>query len=163
MSYRDPGARDLIDRMTIRMPYVSDERRLSVESWPVVAPRAPLWLRRRAEQIGRQFHRETHVDFPPYLAEDSDGQDVVLLPSRCLIWGGQLLAGAVGIADAATAPRLEWAYVHPYERGRGLVERAWPDVMCRYPSIRLNRAPANTPAGNALLGRLLELTSGHRG
>lgn len=53
MSYSDPGARHVIDRATIRMPYVSDERRLSVESWPVVTPRAPLWLRRIAEQMNR--------------------------------------------------------------------------------------------------------------
>lgn len=160
MSYEDPGAPHVIKQVTIRMPYVPDDLRLRVESWPFVTPVSPMRLRRIAEQIGQQFHRETHFDFAPYTAEHPEGQDVVLLPAAdiCLL-GGVLIAGVIGIRSVATAPRLEWAYVHPYKRGEGLVEKAWPDVVARYPGVRLEPDPVNTPAGNGLLDRLLRLTS----
>jgi hypothetical protein len=42
MSYADRAAPWLIDRVTIRMPYVPDRKRLTVKTWPVVTPRSPL-------------------------------------------------------------------------------------------------------------------------
>ncbi|HEY3894800.1 MAG TPA: hypothetical protein VGL88_05465 [Pseudonocardiaceae bacterium] len=120
MSYADPGAPDVINRVTIRMPYVAETKCTTVKTWPVVTTRSPLWLRRIAEQIGLQFRRETHFDFPPYSATDPDGQHVILLEGRYAIAYAKLIAGAIGIYRADTDPYLGWVWVHPYERGRGL-------------------------------------------
>jgi hypothetical protein len=38
----------------------------TVDTWPVVTPRSLLLLRRTAEQVGREFHRETSLDFTPF-------------------------------------------------------------------------------------------------
>lgn len=159
MNYPDPGARFVIDRATIRMPYVADARARTISTWPVITPRAPLWARRIVEQLGLQFRRETHFDSPPYLAED-DGpvDDVILLTSSKSIAYAQLIVGAVAVNAYDADPYITWAYVHPYERGRGLIDRQWPSIQARYPTVRLYRDPANTPAGNALLSRLAAQT-----
>lgn len=78
----------------------------------------------------------------------------MLLPSRYLIGGAQLIAGAIGVERAVLIPRLAWVYVHPYDRGHGLVDKVWPEIMRRYPRMELIRDPSNTPAGNALMDRL---------
>lgn len=154
MSYADPDAHYIIDMMTIRMPYVAHRLSLPMAGWPIVTPNSPIWARRVAEQLGRQFHRETRFDGIPYLAEDPDG-DVVLLPSQSYLIGrADLIAGAVGISAYDPEPHITWAYVHPYQRGRGLIDSEWPLILAKYPSITLHRDPANTEAGNAMLDRL---------
>lgn len=159
MSYADPEARYVVDIATIRMPYVAERRYTTVNTWPVVTPRSPLWLRRTAEQIGNQFRRETHLDFPPYSATSPDGQHVILLEAHYAIAYAKLIAGAIGIYHADTDPYLGWIWIHPYERAEGLVDQMWPEVLQRYPGIRgigEDRDPNNTSAGNALLDHLLK-------
>jgi hypothetical protein len=151
MSYADPDAHWVISRAIIRMPYVPETLAPLSEPWPVVTPRSPVRLRRIAEQLARQFTRETRFD-PIYSASDP-APAVVLLPSRDrLIGGARLIAGAIGIGDFEEGPGAGWVYVHPYERGRGLVDDAWPFVTERWPGIRL--AGPFTPAGAALRDRL---------
>lgn len=160
MSYADPEAYYVVERVTIRMFYVPHSKSDTVTTWPIVTPRSPLWLRRIAEQVGRQYRRETHFIAPPYEATEPDSQHVILLESRHLIGQAVLIAGAIGITNADTKPYLAWVWVHPYERGHGLVIKMWPDASRRYPSIRgvhEDRDPHNTPAGNALLDRLSNL------
>jgi hypothetical protein len=128
----------------------------------VVTPGAKIVVRRAAERLGRQFQREAGFDFPPYLANEPEDQHVVLLPARkyAIAWAS-LYAGAIGVDPArqyegsdARVPRAAWAYLHPYVRGEGLIERLWPHLGARWPGITL--AGPFTVSGRALLGRLIE-------
>ncbi|MGK5519166.1 hypothetical protein ACSNN9_07390 [Micromonospora sp. URMC 107] len=165
MSYADPGAAEVIDRATIRMPYLPDSVLNRLErlagACPVVEPDSPVRARRAVERLGRQFHRESGFDFQPYSAEDPEGQVAVLVPSRDrALGGGELLAGAVGVEPAARysdlpapVPAVLWIYLHPYERGRRLIERMWPAVVSRWPGIWL--PGPFTKSGRALANRLV--------
>jgi hypothetical protein len=161
MSYADPDAPFVIDHATIRMPYVPDRKKTTVDTWPVVTPDSPLWLRRIVGQVSLQFKRETRFDFQPYCAADPDGQHVILWESQRFIIGqAVLIAGAIGIHHADTDPFLGWVGVHPYERGQKLVDQMWSKVLRRYSGIRgvgEDCDSQNTPTGNALLDRLSKL------
>ncbi len=153
MSYPDPGARSVISRTIIRMPYLPDF--LSTTRYPLVEPSSPVRLRRVAEQLGLQFTRETRYDSGIYSADDPHGS-VLLLPSRDrLITHARLIAGAVGIVapEDPDYPAVGWVYVHPYERGQGLVDEAWPVITQTWPGIKF--LGPYTPAGEALRGRLI--------
>jgi hypothetical protein len=168
LSYEDPGARDVINRVTIRMPYLADKTITKVErlgSMLVVAPSTAIRVRRVAEQLAVQFRRETRYDFAPYSADEPAGQYVALLPARrYMIAYGALYCGAIGIEPAALyegwaspVARARWVYLHPYVRGEGLVEAAWPRVAERWPGITL--AGPFTSAGLALLRALVSACS----
>lgn len=155
----DPAAMWVANRTIIRMPYLPDT--LSTDRWPHVANRSPMRLRRIAEQLCRQFDRETEMgvgynaEYPP-----GDHVTIVLLPSqRHLIGRARLIAGAIGVnaRDYKDGPAAIWVYVHPYERGRGLVDEVWPHVQRRWPGTRL--AGPFTKAGEKLRERLEEPTS----
>jgi hypothetical protein len=151
MAYADPDAPFTIERTTIRMPYLPDTLAPTRERWPVVTPKSPMRLCKIAEQVSRQFTRETGYD--PIYSATSPGPAVVLLPTqRYLIGQARLIAGAIGIGDFDEGPGATWFYVHPYERGRGLVDDAWPFVTARWPGIQI--VGPFTPAGEALRDRL---------
>lgn len=153
MSYADPGARAIIERAVIRMPYCPHAIAPERDRWPVVRPGSPVRLRRIAEQLARQFQRETRFDVPPFQAANPGDAAVVLLPSPSrLLVGARLIAGAVGVEAGEDGPRAMWVYVHPYERGRGLVDDAWPEIARLWPGIALE-GPF-TPAGERLRDRL---------
>jgi hypothetical protein len=165
MGYGDPDASRIVNRTAIRMPYLADDHiersRLATHAALLVEPWSRTALRRAAEQMAQQFRRETRYDFTPYAAEDPAGQLVILLPShRFLIGRGKLIAGAVGIdpsvqyrAEPEPRPCATWVYVHPYERGSGLISGAWPYLVQRWPGLTL--PGPFTPTGLALLRSLI--------
>lgn len=110
-------------------------------------------LQRIAEQLARQFRRETRYDFVPFHAGEDTPGCVVLLPSRRVLIGyARLIAGAVGIQEDTKGWGATWVYVHPHERGVGHINAAWPFITDRWPGIRL-RGPF-TKAGAALRDHL---------
>lgn len=46
-------------------------------------------------------------------------------------------------------------YAHPYERGHGLVEAVWPDIVAKWPGIEL--VGPCTAAGERLRDRLTQV------
>jgi hypothetical protein len=165
MAYSDPDAPRIVKRTTIRMPYLTGDHIESARSMPLAAllvePGSRIALRRAAEQMAQQFRRETRYDFVPYAAQDPGGQLVVLLPSRRFLVGqGKLIAGVVGIDpevryldEPEPRPCATWVYVHPYERGSGLISDVWLHLVQRWPSLTL--PGPFTPAGLALLRSLI--------
>ncbi|MGW4406538.1 hypothetical protein ACWEJ6_21090 [Nonomuraea sp. NPDC004702] len=150
----DPGAMLVAGWTVIRMPYLPDT--LNRQRWPLVSQQSPMRLRRIVEQLCRQFDRETEMGvgynakFPP-----GDHVTAVLLPSqRYFIGRARLIAGAIGVnsRDYKGGPAAIWVYVHPYERGRGLIDEVWPHMQQHYPGIRL--AGPFTKAGERLSERL---------
>lgn len=150
----DPYAMAYANRLVIRMPYLPDT--LSTARFPHVNSTSPLRLRRIVEQLCRQFDYETEMGvaynakYPP-----GDHVTVVLLPSqRYLIGRARLIAGAIGVnsRDYKDGPAAIWVYVHPYERGRGLIDEVWPHITRHWPGIQL--AGPFTKAGEKLRARL---------
>lgn len=150
----DPLAMIYANRLVIRMPYLPDT--LSRERFPHVRSTSPIRLRRIAEQLCRQFDHESEM-WVRYDAKHPPGDHVtvVLVPSqRYLIGRARLVAGAVGVnsRDYKQGPAAIWVYVHPYERGRGLIDNAWSHMSHHWPGIQL--AGPFTKAGEQLRARL---------
>lgn len=156
MSYADPDAYFVIDRATIRMPYVSDRRAKTIKTWPIITVKSPKWARLVVEQIARQYARETPFGVPYSVYEDEEVADVVLLPTESSFRVGRasLIGGAVAINAYRPKPWITWAWVHPYLRGRHLVDHALWNILRVYPNLTLWRDPFNTSAGNKMLDRL---------
>ena len=109
-------------------------------------------MRKIAEVLALQFKRETRFDFVPY-DETDDRVTVVLIPSKGrLIGGGRLISGAIGIGALDDGHGATWIYIHPYDRGRRLVDDAWAHVTATWAGVRL--VGPFTEAGEALRRRL---------
>lgn len=89
--YPDYGAQETVNGSTIRMPYLPEN--LNEDPHPVVTQRSPVRLRRIAEQLARQFQRETHFDFAPYSAHESTDTVILSPAQRRLITHARLVAG----------------------------------------------------------------------
>ncbi|MBG0818328.1 hypothetical protein [Planomonospora sp. ID82291] len=152
--YLDPDARFLMSRTVVRMPYLPDSLN-SRDPWPHVTNRSPIRMRRIAEQLCAQFDRETDMQVGYRAATPPGGHvTVVLLPSTWYLIGrARLIAGAVGVSTNFTeGPGATWVYVHPNERGRGLIQQAWPHIAGTWPGVQL--VGPFTKAGAALRDRL---------
>ncbi|MEV0830091.1 hypothetical protein [Nonomuraea rubra] len=150
----DPDAMWYTNRLAIRFPYVPDT--LSTDRHPHVSRTSPVRLRRAVEQICRQFDQETEMGVA-YNASHPPGDHVtvVLIPSQCYLIGrARLMAGAIGVnaRDYKGGPAAIWVYVDPYERGRGLIDEAWPHMLRSWPGLRF--AGPFTMAGERLRDRL---------
>jgi len=84
-------------------------------------------------------------DFPPYTANESDF-DAKPSPDRVLVFSKSqpgtdavYFIGAVGVrwaewSDAPPCWSLTWAWLHPYERRKGHLTRAWPILIEMFPN-----------------------------
>lgn len=156
MSYADPGAAYVLGLQNIRMPTISNRHwpRHQDELW--VDPSSPWPVRRAAECLARQYHRESHFN-TPYSAYDSNyGMGVILLKARQVdIAYTTPVGGAIGFSRPCTedlALWINWVYVHPHQRGRGLIDDIWPYIIQKCPEIRFRRP--FTPAGAGMVRRL---------
>ncbi|CAH0237548.1 hypothetical protein [Microbacterium foliorum] len=87
--------------------------------YPVNSPQR----REVAESLARYFHRETHLDFPPYTAGDeNDDRLVYLVRSMRITTAVPIIAGAVGLQRASEEWVLTWIWLHPWERRTRLVD-----------------------------------------
>lgn len=136
MPYKDPGARALLQRLTIRMPAISKRH------WPdggllTVRFMSPRPVRLAAERLALQFQRECDFDFLPYVADSLDPDQVVILieAPKYAIAHVRIAGGAVGIDLDVVGPRAGWVYIHPYLRCRGLIDTWWPTLQHEFPGI----------------------------
>ncbi|MFI7461857.1 hypothetical protein [Nonomuraea sp. NPDC049646] len=156
----DPDAMWYLSRHLIRFPYLPDalydRHTRTTGRYLHVTPASPIRLRRAAEQLCRQFDYETGMGVG-YNAEHPPGSHVtvVLIPSgeHC-VGRAELIAGAIGVntRDYRDGPAATWVYVHPYERGRGLIDHTWAHMNRHWPGIQL--AGPFTKAGERLRNRL---------
>lgn len=150
-----PDAGSVVERATVRMPYLHDDvvKRLErlVHAYPVVAPGSSVRARRVAERLGRQFQRESRFDAPPYLADWPEGQSVVLVSSQDRHVGrGQLFGGAVGIEPAAVTGSLESRSREPKDVSNQLCADVCPAQCPKLSARDLRRdLPCTLPVGSA--------------
>lgn len=121
-------------------PVVGDKK----EELHEVSLSEPLKYRKAVEKLAYYFRREFGYDFPPYTADSSVGfdqrTDVVFM------WIGMDFDNignkkSVGYGvcafdyETCGADRhwfLTWAWLHPYERRKGHLSRAWPYFQERF-------------------------------
>lgn len=91
-------------------------------------------LRELAEVFGKYFKRELGFDFAPFIAEagsqggDATEIDVVLFDAQRVLATFPIAAGAAGLSVHDGERWLNWFWIHPFERGRGLADKAWDDL-----------------------------------
>jgi hypothetical protein len=123
----------------IRLPRVPADlvwgRNLTRVTW-----RSPLPLRRAVWECARHFCRELRYDFPQYgyRGRDSDRDHVAYL------WTdpGWIPAHVVGAACFRLRERgyaLQWAWLHPFFRRRGLLTAAWPAFRTEFGDFAVER------------------------
>ncbi|MBS1828557.1 MAG: hypothetical protein JST93_24845 [Acidobacteria bacterium] len=105
----------------------------------IVKQGAPLRLRRAVQQFAHYFHREMGFDFIQYeLTEADDYEAFVWHEPHDLDDNGTI--GLVGACcfrtrrykELGTLRALQWIWLHPYRRRRGLLKNAWPYFEKRY-------------------------------
>ena len=139
------------ERYQIQLTLLREQRNVHQREAPfdapfrVIGPRSPKAWRREAEKLARYFKREMGFDFPPYTANESKF-DSEPSPDRVLAFPRELpgtdaicFFGAVGVRwvewdDDRPSWSLTWAWLHPYERRRGHLTKAWPFLLSIFPS-----------------------------
>jgi hypothetical protein len=108
----------------------------------VVGPKSPLILRRAVQQIAHYFQREMHYDFLQYNAADNFEHTAFLwtAPGTILEKRGTDFNEIIGgccfqpqkFKDIGRVESLQWIWIHPYKRHKGLLLKAWPYFEQRF-------------------------------
>ncbi|MFF4248629.1 hypothetical protein ACFYY2_29750 [Streptomyces sp. NPDC001822] len=104
-------------------------------------------LRRTVETLGKYFFREMGFDHPPFDAELADFRgrpneaDVVLFDAQRVSATFPIAAGAAGLSVSRGIRVLDWIWLHPFERGTGLMDAAWADLEAVYGDTFRVRGP----------------------
>jgi len=91
-------------------------------------------LRKIASEFARYFQREHHYDFPPF-DESVDPNSVAVY-----LFGSGAWLGACGFSPItdrapgvpAAAWILDWVWLHPFFRRKGVLTKAWPQFEAKY-------------------------------
>ncbi|WP_327074510.1 hypothetical protein OG196_32275 [Kitasatospora purpeofusca] len=94
-------------------------------------------LREAVDVIGQQFQRETTSDIAPFSAERGEAEGVLFV-SRRFHATFPIAAGAAGFAIEDGVWWMDWIRIHPYERGRGLMDAIWIDLENRYGQFHID-------------------------
>ncbi|MCX4391635.1 hypothetical protein OG887_39005 [Streptomyces sp. NBC_00053] len=114
-------------------------------------------LRKVAEQFAGYFKRELRFDFVPFTADDfADGDEVLLINSRKVIMLSPVACGAVGFNRRENC--LRWVWVHPFERGTGLMGHVWDILERRYGNEFWIETPVSPPMQKFLQSREVDMS-----
>ncbi|MDJ0461910.1 hypothetical protein [Streptomyces sp. H27-C3] len=117
-------------------------------------------LRKVAETFGKYFKRELGFDFMPFVAKRSalypadPTVEVALFDAKKVQATFPIAAGAAGLSIVEGQRWLDWIWIHPFERGKGLASQAWDDLEAVYGSEFKVQPPLSRP---------MELFLTHRG
>ncbi len=144
-----------VEHYDIRLPYLAvddnyrhDDLRPEGAPFRVVGPVSPRPWRDAVERLAYYFRREMRYDFPPYTASEVDlnwdlAKDRVLVLAKETVledWQDAIyFFGAIGVrwrnwSDAPASWSIAWAWLHPYERRKEHLTRAWPFILEMFPS-----------------------------
>ncbi|MCT2589814.1 hypothetical protein LHJ74_07780 [Streptomyces sp. N2-109] len=109
-------------------------------------------LRKVAEQFAGYFKRELRFDFIPFTADHfADGDEVLLIKSRKVMMLSPVACGAAGFDRRENC--LRWVWLHPFERGTGLMNRVWDALERRHGTVFWIETPVSPPMQKFLEGR----------
>ena len=109
------------------VPLLEDEPR---NDGSLLVPVTSSAHRQAAEYFGKQFRRELGYTLEPYEATDAESETVLILSRFQASFS--LAAGAAGLSRTDDGWLLTWVWLHPHERGRGLLDQAWDELEERY-------------------------------
>ncbi|AFE07184.1 hypothetical protein COCOR_06869 [Corallococcus coralloides DSM 2259] len=108
-----------------------------------VDARSPRWLRKAMYDRALHFKRELHFDFVQWDIDEKDG------PDRCVGFlfasdEGATITGACAFRwreDANWSPAwaMQWMWLAPPYRRRGILTQHWPSFIARFGAFRLER------------------------
>ncbi|WP_406186114.1 hypothetical protein [Streptomyces sp. NBC_01006] len=139
--YGENGFRQkyLIDM--VPLPFVADE---DVIGGRLIVATGDMRLRKVAEQFAGHFKRELRFDFLQFTATGSNrGQEVLLINSRDVVMLSPVACGAVGFDLEEKC--LTWVWIHPFQRGRGLLDWVWEGLERRHGTEFTVEQPVSIP------------------
>jgi hypothetical protein len=114
---------------------VPDEYRRDESSLVQVLPNSPMPLKKEVERFAYYFKRELHFDFPQFEAADKSEYTAYLFMNGSnhypRVWAGACCFRTreykdIGVDSPIQA--LQWMWIHPYLRSRGVVKECWPTL-----------------------------------
>ena len=142
-----------VDRYHIALTLLREQENVHQREAPpgapfrVLGPDSPKPWRKEVEKLAYYFKREMAYDFPPYTANEDESsrevsRDRVLVFAKEDWDNGVRFIGAVGVRWwewSASRPwwTASWAWLHPYERRKGHLTKAWPFLLSMFPSPRM--------------------------
>lgn len=157
----------MINKYRISLPI---ERSSQIEISPtLVLPGSRLSHRRHVEEFAIYFKREMRYDFQQFCVSEAHvdpdfvrweaflfheiaddlWKDHISIPMRFL---GACCFRLRNVEGGGSRWTLDWAWLHPYLRGRGLMSKAWPTFSQRYPSFAIE--PPISSGMQALLNKM---------
>ncbi|MFH8637164.1 hypothetical protein [Streptomyces goshikiensis] len=125
----------------VPLPFVADE---DVIGGCLIAATDDMRLRKVAEQFASYFKRELRFDFLQFTATGSNSsQKVLLINSRDVVMLSPVACGAVGFDLEEKS--LTWVWIHPLQRGRGLLDRVWEELERRHGTEFTVEQPVSIP------------------
>lgn len=125
----------------VPLPFVADE---DVIGGRLIVATDDMRLRKVVEQFAGYFKRELRFDFLQFTATGSDSsQEVLLINSRDVIMLSPVACGAVGFDLDEKC--LTWVWIHPFQRGRGLLDRVWEELERRHGAEFTVEQPVSIP------------------
>jgi hypothetical protein len=113
-------------------------------------------LRKVVETFGKYFKRELGFDFAPFVAKPSAQYpggptvEVVLFDAKKPLATFPIAAGTAGLSTAEGQRWLDWIWIRPFQRGKGLAQQAWADLDSTYGTM-FKIQPPLSPAMEAFL------------
>jgi hypothetical protein len=129
-----------------------------------VTTRSPVNLRRAVWQLASYFRREFRYDVVQYGLEGRETDT----SARAYLWDlvdpGDAAHHAIGAgcfrwrrySDAPPGWALQWVWLHPFERNRGHLTRAWPYFRARFEDFDVE------PPVSAAMARFLDRLPGEQ-
>jgi hypothetical protein len=122
-------------------------------------------VRAAVECIAQCFRREMGFDFVQYEVspESDDERDVAFVfleEFECR--RSDLVIGAASFRWRGDHTALQWVWVHPYRRGRGVLRAAWPMLCERFPWFRVEE-PVSEAMWRFLRRAGTDLTNNNQG
>jgi hypothetical protein len=119
----------------IHLSYVPD--RYDRESLLPVLPGSPPHLRTEVGRLARYYRREFDYDVMQFEQNDRDPTCTAYLltstGSAPAVWAGACCFRSHDYVDAgANIQTLDWVWIHPYLRRKGLLARHWPTFRANH-------------------------------
>jgi hypothetical protein len=137
----------------IELPYLYDLSFKDQNGLPVlVNEESPPSLPKAVEKLAIYCRYELHIDFPQYTARtDVTHPDVSAWLWTDYDWEGVFAVGGCSFRRDI----LEWVWIHPYYRGRGLLKKAWPVFIDLYGNFAIE-----PPLSHAMQGFVKKVVDG---
>ena len=127
----------------------------NIEGTLEVTRRSPLKYRKAVQRFAEYFQREFEYDFPQFWAKEQEDYVAYLLFSdHYHVHCGACCFRRRNYKDIGPSWAMQWLWIHPYFRRRGILTKTWPQFD-RFKPFVIER-----PISEAMIGFLKKHNSG---